>query len=57
MYSHIISFFTPQWPKLTVPAGDLPPGITDSLLEEFVSLYKKHCGLIFEAVMMLNFTR
>lgn len=47
----------PGFPKLAVPRGELTPGITDNLLEEFVSLYKKHCGQIFEAVMMLNFTR
>lgn len=47
----------PGFPKLAVPEAELPAGITAALLEEFVSLYKKHCGQIFEAVMMLNFTR
>ena len=47
----------PGFPRLAVPEAELPAGITAALLEEFVSLYKKHCGQIFEAVMMLNFTR
>ena len=47
----------PGFPILYVPKEELPMGINENLLEEFVSLYKKHCGLLFEAVMMLNFTR
>ena len=47
----------PGFPRLAVPEAELPAGVTAALLEEFVSLYKKHCGQIFEAVMMLNFTR
>ncbi len=49
----------PNFPSLRVPEGPdaLPTGITASTLEEFVGLYKKHCGEIFEAVMMINFAQ